>query len=364
MSEIAEMETELRVVGIDPGTTTGVAALRLDGTLIDYTSRRGFAKDRVIQFMVEAGKPLIVAADVAPAPDLVEEIGSNTGSVVAAPDTDLSQERKEQLTEPFQIGGEDSHVLDAVAAAEYARRTYADTINEICRRTAEEGVEPDRDEIIDLVVNRSFSVSNAITEVAGTGDGQEEAGDTADDGGETDWEAVAAARQERIELLESKVANLQEYVDELESDEEPQTVSEEELRRRNRRIRDLAGDLEQAKADIERLEAEQEAWKQAVTRLAEGWLHVPKVDSLADADTGAAAVSRYSGGRIAADVETVVAEQVTEELESAPVTAVPLDEADRVVETPEAYVVHPEELEAVEQDAEAFMEWLDAYRAR
>ncbi|MFB6294499.1 MAG: DUF460 domain-containing protein [Candidatus Nanohaloarchaea archaeon] len=356
------IDTDLRVVGIDPGTTTGVAALDLDGTLVDYTSRRDFAKDRIIQFMVDAGKPLIVAADVAPPPTLVEDIGSNTGSLVFAPDTDLSQNRKEALVTAFPVDGEDSHVADAVAAAEYARREYVDTVSDIHRRAVEEGVEPQLDDIIELVVNGELSTAAAISEVSKV-DADEPEPAVDDEAAEPDWEDVAAKRQQRIELLESKVANLQEYIDDVDAGSDGNGVGEEELRRRNRRIRDLAGDLEQARADIEQLEAERDAFREAVQRLADGWRYVPTVDSLADADTTVVAVDRYTGEEIAADVETVMTSQASPDLRQAGVTTVAREEVDRIVETPDGYVVHPAELDT-EQDAEAFMEWLEAYRTR
>ncbi len=355
------IDTELRVVGIDPGTTTGVAALDLDGTLVDYTSRRDFAKDRIIQFMVDAGKPLIVAADVHPAPALVEEIGSNTGSLVFSPDRDLGQDRKDALVDPFPVGGEDSHVADAVAAAEYARREYTDTVSDIQRRAREDGVETQLDDIIELVVNGELSTAAAISEVAKVE--EEPAPVETEPGGGPDWEEVAAARQDRIELLESKVANLQEYVDELDTGGDGDGVSEEELRRRNRRIRGLAGDLEQARADIERLEAERDALRTALQRLADGWRYVPKVERLADAETSTVSVDRYSGGDIAAEVETVLVSDPSAALQEEGITVVPRDDVDRIVETPDAYIVDPAELDAG-RDAEAFMEWLETYRTR
>lgn len=354
------MDTELRFVGIDPGTTSAVAVLDLDGDLVDYTSRKNFSKDRIIQFMVEGGKPLVVAADVAPAPSLVDEIASNTGSVLFVPDEDLGQGRKEELCRPFPIEGEDSHVRDALAAAEYARREYAPTLDEVRRRVRQEQVEEHLGDVIELVVNGSFAISDAISEVQKVEQAEPE---EAEGGPERDWRRIAENRQERIDLLERKVANLQEHVDTGDSSGAEPGIDEEELKRRNRVIRELREEVELKGAELERLASERDSLQEGIRRLDRGWIRVPKVQQLSAADSSTVFLAEYSGGEVAPAVDTVLMEQPAQELQEEGLQVIDIGDIDRAVEVPDAYIVHPAELEDAD-DPERFMEWLETYRNR
>ncbi|HZD43509.1 MAG TPA: DUF460 domain-containing protein, partial [Methanomicrobiales archaeon] len=52
------------IVGIDPGTTTAIAALDLDGNLMDLSSSRQMTMSDIIEHLYHIGKPLVVASDV------------------------------------------------------------------------------------------------------------------------------------------------------------------------------------------------------------------------------------------------------------------------------------------------------------
>ncbi|MDY6773830.1 MAG: DUF460 domain-containing protein, partial [Candidatus Nanohaloarchaea archaeon] len=235
-------ETDLRIVGIDPGTTSGVALLDLGGELVDYTSRKEFSKDRIIEFMVENGKPLVLATDVSPAPSLVEEIASNTGSKLVVPEEDLESGYKEELVSDFGVEEKDSHVKDALAAAEYSRREYSDKMEEIERRVEVEGVEEKLEDVIELVVRGSLSISEAVSEVKKVSGPEEEGGGEPREE-ERDWEAIADRRKQRIDILETKVENLEEHLEEGEDQGHEEPVAEE-LRRRNQLIKELKGEID------------------------------------------------------------------------------------------------------------------------
>ncbi len=355
------MDTDFRVVGIDPGTTAAVAVLALDGGLVDYTSRRGFSKDRIIQFIVDNGRPLIIAADVAPAPSLVDEIASNTGSVLYAPGDDLGQGHKDELVRPFAVSGEDSHVRDALAAAEYARREYSSLLDEIRRRVRDARVGEHLDEVVAAVVRDGAAIADAIAGVD-TADVVEP--DDTGEGEERDWQRIAERRQRRVEFLERKVENLEEYNDYVEDQgEADRGVQMEELKRRNRLIRELREEVELKSAAVERLEAERDRFREAVQRLDDGWVRVPRVDDLATADRSTVFVAEYSGEDVAPAVETVLTERPADALRDEGIAVIDIGEVERCVELPGAYVVHPDELTAA-ADSEQFMEWLENYRSR
>jgi hypothetical protein len=61
------------IVGIDPGTTTAAAVVGLDGTVHARYSSRTADTAAVTEWIIEQGRPIIVAADVEPMPETVEK---------------------------------------------------------------------------------------------------------------------------------------------------------------------------------------------------------------------------------------------------------------------------------------------------
>ncbi|MFB6145158.1 MAG: DUF460 domain-containing protein [Candidatus Nanohaloarchaea archaeon] len=102
-------------VGIDPGSTSAVAAIDLDGNLVLLESRREFGPDEIISSIIQEGKPIVIASDRAEMPSTIENIASSLGAERFTPEEDLSRERKKELGE-----GENSHEMDALASARYA----------------------------------------------------------------------------------------------------------------------------------------------------------------------------------------------------------------------------------------------------
>ncbi len=62
------------IVGIDPGTTTAIAALDLEGNLLHLSSSRQMSMSDVTEVLYKIGKPLIIASDVHEMPYSVEKV--------------------------------------------------------------------------------------------------------------------------------------------------------------------------------------------------------------------------------------------------------------------------------------------------
>ena len=120
------------IVGIDPGTTTAVAAIDLDGNLMHLQSSRQMNMADVIESLYRTGKPLIIASDVQPMPYSVEKIRRAFSAVAYSPKQDTSVETKLELTAPFPYGND--HERDALSAALDAYRQYRNKFQNLSKR--------------------------------------------------------------------------------------------------------------------------------------------------------------------------------------------------------------------------------------
>ena len=64
------------IVGIDPGTTVGLAIIDLSGKPIEVFSAKNYSISDAIAWIESHGTPLIVASDVTPTPAMVKKISS------------------------------------------------------------------------------------------------------------------------------------------------------------------------------------------------------------------------------------------------------------------------------------------------
>jgi uncharacterized protein len=120
------------IVGIDPGTTTAVAALDLDGHLLHLASSRQMNMGGVVESLYRVGKPLIVASDVQEMPYSVEKVRRAFSAVSYTPRQDMSVESKIELTAQFPYTND--HERDALSAALDAYRQYRHKFQNLMKR--------------------------------------------------------------------------------------------------------------------------------------------------------------------------------------------------------------------------------------
>jgi predicted RNase H-like nuclease (RuvC/YqgF family) len=146
------------IVGLDPGTTTGIAALTLGGDLVDLISSRAMSSSEVIEWIAARGRPLVVATDVFPTPGAVEKVKRAFNAVLYSPGSDLAAEEKIALGKEFCYRND--HERDALAAAFSAFKKYKNKFLQVEKKVPSE-IDPD--EVKALVV-RGYSIENAISE--------------------------------------------------------------------------------------------------------------------------------------------------------------------------------------------------------
>jgi len=209
------------IVGIDPGTTTAVAALDLDGNLMHLQSSRQMNMADVIESLYRVGKPLIIASDVQPMPYSVEKIRRAFAAVAYTPKQDTSVETKMELTAPFNYGND--HERDALSAALDAYRQNRNKFQNLAKR-----VPPGHD--LDEV--RAGVIRGQALELV-LGDMNAEAPEPTE---EVPAIQVDGRHDERVRVLDGMVKRLRAFVSEL---EEEVKVRDYEIHRLQARLRNI-----------------------------------------------------------------------------------------------------------------------------
>jgi uncharacterized protein len=224
------------IVGIDPGTTTAVAALDLDGNLLLLISSRQMAMSDVIESLYKVGKPLIIATDVQEMPYSVEKIRRAFSAIAFVPKQDVSVEIKMEMTAPFEYAND--HERDALSAALDAYRHYRHKFQNLIKR-----IPPghDLDEVRARVI-RGQSLDTVLGEMKVPVREPEEA-ETAPVPADT------GRHDERVRVLDGMVKRLRQFVTEL---QEEVKAKEYEILRLQARLRKVhtSRDAEHAK-DVE-----------------------------------------------------------------------------------------------------------------
>jgi predicted RNase H-like nuclease (RuvC/YqgF family) len=108
------------VVGIDAGTTVGIAISDISRRVIALQSGRSMSRGDVIRYLVKFGKPILIAADVSPAPNFIEKLSTSLQAPLFIPETLLSVTEKRELAKSFTTGSDvqpkNAHQRDALAA--------------------------------------------------------------------------------------------------------------------------------------------------------------------------------------------------------------------------------------------------------
>lgn len=196
------------IVGIDPGTTVGIAILSLDGDLIFSDSFRGMSHDQVVKLIAEHGKPAIVATDVYPTPAAVEKIRRSFKAVLGTPGAQLRAEEKIAMARPF--GYSNDHERDSLAAAISTYRNYKNIFSRVEKKAPRFA---DLDLIKYHVINGD-SIEEAIEKV--TAVPVPAKSETASAAGESiDVDEQTKRLQELVRQKNGMIHELKEYVQEL-----------------------------------------------------------------------------------------------------------------------------------------------------
>ena len=227
------------IVGIDPGTTTAVAAVDLDGNLLHLASSRQMNMGDVVESLCRVGKPLIIASDVQDMPYSVEKIRRAFSAVAYTPKQDVSVETKIDLTASFAYGND--HERDALSAALDAYRQYRHKFQNLMKR-----IPPghDLDEVRARVI-RGQSLDQVIGDMNSLAPAQAV---------DAPVIPVEVKHDEKVRVLDGMVKRLRTFVGELQEEVKEKNYEIQRIQARVRKIhtsRDaqIAKDTEVIKKD-------------------------------------------------------------------------------------------------------------------
>ena len=245
------------VVGIDPGTTTAAAIVGLDGTVLDVDSSRTNDRAELTEWIIERGRPVVVAADVTPMPETVEKIRRSFDAAGWEPQRDLPVDEKKHRTR--EEGYDNDHERDAMAAALSAFDAHESQFDRIARKV------PPRHEagpVVARVVAGEESVESVLRDIEGEDDPEAEES-THQPRELTDDEQEIKRLEARIDRLESHVDDLKETIqrkdEQLQEKDKQLEKARQEGRREVRKDREVTR-LERRNEALER-DVEQEREK-------------------------------------------------------------------------------------------------------
>ncbi|MHA1506181.1 MAG: DUF460 domain-containing protein [Candidatus Asgardarchaeia archaeon] len=224
------------IVGIDPGITTGIACIDLSGKVLLLKSGKELSKSEILKELLSVGRPMLICSDVHPAPSFVEKIASTMKVPVYTSGKILSLSEKKKIVEDFinkydkTVVVKSSHERDALAAAIKAFMNFRNKFQKVEDKISKEGIPVPPDEVKAMVM-MGQSISDAIKNIISSKESPEKRISKVK-------EVEPPSHERELEILNRK---LQRYRDEIKV-----------LRRENEELRNS---LKRERKEIERLEA-------------------------------------------------------------------------------------------------------------
>lgn len=255
------------IIGIDPGTKTGIAALDFDGNLVDLFSSKDLGLEGVIGHLIPLGKISMIATDVNPPHGFILKLAAQLGSVVFTPEEPLAVNEKIFITRKYNV--EDSHQRDALAAALTAFKKFRNKFQKI------DSLKPEiaKEDIKNLVL-RGLSIVKAKKKL----EEEKEVDIKKMEIIEKPIERGLVFEEKRIKKLEKQsltlrreinkrdveIKRLKNIIFEIKKRYDVELKKEVEIRKRDHSIENLEYRLDDLKKKVERIEDLKKLWKRVI----------------------------------------------------------------------------------------------------
>jgi len=155
------LQSKRLIVGIDPGSTIGVALLDLKGRKSACISFEGGGISEAARVIERHGTPSLVACDVTPPPEMAVRLASYFSCILFVPNRQIREEEKREVASG--AGMKNNHERDAYCAAVYAYRFSANKLRQI--DSLMDVGEEDKDKLKHLIL-RGYKLQDAFLEIA------------------------------------------------------------------------------------------------------------------------------------------------------------------------------------------------------
>jgi hypothetical protein len=149
-------------VGIDPGTTTGVAIISLDSKIIDVYSKRNYGTNTLIKDLTSYGKPLVFATDKKNIPSFIQNLAAKLGAKIYSPQTDLLKKEKKETVDSFSHRTYNDHESDALACVLIAFKEYKPLLDKIQKQIDHTKKKLLKSKVQSLVIKENLGISLAL----------------------------------------------------------------------------------------------------------------------------------------------------------------------------------------------------------
>ncbi|MEZ0393549.1 MAG: DUF460 domain-containing protein [Desulfurococcaceae archaeon] len=258
------------IVGIDPGMSVGLAIVDLEGRILKLKTFKDVDRNLIISEIVNAGKPVAIATDVAHPPELVKKVATALRVLLWLPERDLEVDEKQRLAmKALEAANaprpENSHERDALASAMKMLNEISTKVSEIDKIVGQNEAKIDKGEILRMVLSGK-SVSEAVEEYVRSKalEGPRRRASGVVKEARTTNGYSRPKQQERIAELEARIRSLEEEIrkrDELISELEAELRNLKRLQRasndeRERHLYMVKLKLDEAQDALSRMEEE------------------------------------------------------------------------------------------------------------
>ncbi len=153
-------EKQLLIIGVDPGTTVGYAAIDFEGNVVKVHSEKELNINTLISELIKLGNPLIIAGDKEHNPDFVDKLAVKLGARVMTPDYDLKVSEKREFARAFET--KNQHEIDALASAFFALKRMGSLLKKINIFVEHYKKEDIRQQLIEFVVGKGLNIRDAV----------------------------------------------------------------------------------------------------------------------------------------------------------------------------------------------------------
>ena len=150
-------------VGIDPGITTGIAALDLYGNIVKVYSKRNMSRNEIIRVITNLGQPLVITSDVNPLPKNVKRIARKFNAEIYLQEKSLAVAEKKKVVREYSDYARKGHESDALAAVIKAWKNYRPFLIKIEKELKRHGLSKHFDFLIEKFLKGEYdNIGNAI----------------------------------------------------------------------------------------------------------------------------------------------------------------------------------------------------------